>query len=1627
MTVGDILNEIQDFSQSEREKGALFERLVARVLQDTPLYNNTLERIWFWEDWPYRWGIDAGIDLVAKERDRDEYWAIQCKFFAPEHSIQKPEIDSFFTESGKQFNTEDGRKQFSNRLIVSTTDKWSQNAENALQNQSIPVSRLFFKDLQHSGIDWDEFSLENVEDLRLRGKKELHQHQRDAINRTKAGLKEEDRGKVIMACGTGKTFASLRLVEEIVPKGGTVLFLAPSISLVGQTLQEWAAEAKHPLRAFAVCSDTGVDKKKDNEDIRLHDLAIPATTDEESLAKGVAKVRDDRTKVVFSTYQSIDVVSKAQWLGLPEFDLIVCDEAHRTTGLTLPTEDPSYFVMVHDNERVRGKKRVYMTATPRIFGDVSKDKAEKHEAAIYSMDDESTYGPELYRLTFGEAVERNLLTDYKVLIVAVHENTMASLANAYNNAYKLDDKKGINIDFATKIIGSWKGLSKHDLVAINEQGDEEPIEENASPMQRAVAFSKSIKASRETVSSFEALGQLYQQKTGNAGGNGFVPCNLQHVDGSMNALQRYQALEWLRESSEDEQCRILSNARCLTEGVDVPALDAVIFFDTRESIVDIVQSVGRVMRKSPGKEYGYIVLPVCIPASQVQNYNTFIDNDDQFKGIWKVIKALRAHDESLVDEAEFRRKVNIVGRNERHGRDDDGNDVQIELDFPALPIGQLSDAVYAAIPRKLGDREYWREWAKDVAKIADRVIARIEDAITNKDAKAAFRDFLSALRENISPAVQEREAIEMLTQHTITRPVFEALFEEGASEEANPVSHAMTNALQALDEYMVSEETGKLSRFYSSVHERVKYAKSEHSRQELIRNLYETFFKTAFPQMADRLGIVYTPVEVVDFINHSADQILRRHFGRGLSDENVHIIDPFVGTGTFLVRLLQSDLIRQEDLKRKYEHELHANEIVLLAYYIAAVNIESAYQERSRSFGSFPGIVLTDTFQMSEGSAGKDWVREEEWLAENSNRAKRQRNVDIQVVLGNPPYSAWQASGHESQANQAYPELDERIRTTYAQRSSAQSKNSLYDSYVRAIRWASDRIVKQGIVAFVTNGKFLDGNAAAGIRLSIGIEFSHIYVVNLRGNQRTSGELSRREGGKVFGEGSRAPVAITLLVKDPTHIGKCEVQYYDVGDYLSREEKLSRLVDFGDVTNVPVSRIEPNSKGEWLNQSDPVFDHFPAAASRENTAEATVFSTYSPGVKSHRDAWVYNFSSDQLTDNVRFMIQNYNKEVEKLESVRGRPSVADARRMLDMTPSRIGWDEDLLKRASNLEFAQFTPGAIAASQYRPFAKQWYYFAQNFNARRYHIPQMFPTPKHTNTIIVVTGPGASRPFSALVTDMVPNLHLIDSSQCFPLYRYERNEAQQNDARTAQWKDDEMFAAEQSPEYSKHAADREAEYVRHDAITDWALEAYRAHYGDTSISKEHIFWYVYGLLHSTEYRSRFRNNLRRGLARIPFVRDFWGFCKAGRELGHWHLNYESVEPYPLTEDSKTNMKPEDYRVEKMKFAGKKQKADKTTIVYNSHLTLRGIPLDAFKYEVNGKSAIEWIMERYQVTKDKKSGITNDPNEYSDDPRYIVDLIKRIVRVSLETNRIVAELPPLQIEDYAPNEARDGESTS
>lgn len=1615
MAFDNLLHQLRTTALHTRDQGDRLERLTKEFLTKDSIQSRLYKKVYLWKDWDGRENFgDIGIDLVAENVDGG-VTAIQCKFYDEHSTIAKEHIDSFISASG--------RKPFTHRIIVSTTDKWSKNAEKMLEEQRFPVQRMGLQTFRDSNIDWSTYSLDDPGEQQVGYKphKELRPHQDIAITRTLKGLQKDDRGQLIMACGTGKTFTAIRLAEKFAEQNGghaRVLFMVPSLALMSQSISEFSNEIEGPFHAYAVCSDSKVGREKkrgganaDLADLRVEDLQLPATTDGAELAAAMnANPLDEGLEVVFSTYHSIDAVSEAQAAGVGEFDLIICDEAHRTTGVTLADESESNFVKIHDDNWVAGRKRVYMTATPKIFNEDTKFQASEKAAVLCSMDDMDTFGPVFYRIGFGEAVEKGLLTDYKVLVLGVSES---QIATSFQNLLA-DESNELAIDDVAKLVGCWNGLAKRRSGEL-----EASFGDDLEPMKRAVAFSRSIKDSQKIEREFEDLVRINLRNRENDDPTDDLGVQVRHIDGGFNAQSRAELLNWLKQEPNEEGpiCRILTNARCLTEGVDVPNLDAVLFLNPRNSMVDVIQAVGRVMRRAEGKKYGYIILPIAIPDG-MSTAQALSDNK-RYKVVWQVLQALRAHDERMdatihqielnasdpesiivqtVDLAPKKEKDSIGANDTEAPEDSITPGEQTTLTFPAQ---EWKDGVYAKIVDKVGTREYWDDWSKDIATIAGRHITMIRhllnEASPESELRTVFAQFVEGLQQTLNPAIDEDQAIEMLAQHLITQPVFDAMFAGHRFTELNPISLAMQNVVDHLNANAAFEkERESLSAFYESVQRRVKDLDNAAAKQHVIKDLYDKFFQNAFPRIAERLGIVFTPVPVVDYILHSADVALRESFGKSLSDEGVSIIEPFVGTGTFITRLLQLGLIRPEDLERKYTRELFANELVLLSYYIAAINIETVYGEVAKEYGlgteyvPFNGMVLTDTFQLSESSHHLNLPA----FRANSERAERELEQDIRVIVMNPPYSSGQNNANDNNQNEKYPKLDERIAETYVKNSSGTNKNSIYDSYIRAIRWASDRVKDSGVIAFVSNGSFIDGNAADGLRKCLVGEFSKLYVYNLRGNARTSGETRKREAGNVFGGGSRTPVTICVLVKDPSHTGEAVLHYRDIGDYLSREEKLDIIAQEGSIAHTEWEVIVPNEAADWINQRDEKYDTYQPIGDKATKGKPNtpgVFQLYSNGLKSNRDPWVYNFSAQAVEENMHRMIEFYNSQIGVEQP--------------DMDSTKIAWNRSLLTFRAQGRALAFEQESMRNSLYRPFCKQTAYFNRELNDMVYQLPKLFPTPAHENIAITVST-DYRKDWSVLITNAVPDLTFTAACQVFPLYTYEP-----------------VVEDDGGLNLNLGGGEVVDGYTRKENITDATLDTYRSTYGDEGIAKEDIFYYIYALLHHPEYREKYAADLKKMLPRIPLVKGFWEYSRVGRALAELHLGYESVEPYPLDEVA-SSPAPENleerfefYRVQKLQFGPKK---DKTRIKYNGHLTLKGIPEEAHEYQVNGRSALEWVIDRYQVKTDKKSLITNDPNDYCravNDPRYIVDLIKRLVTVSLETQKLVGTLPRFEVlEDNA-----------
>ena len=873
-------------------------------------------------------------------------------------------------------------------------------------------------------------------------------------------------------------------------------------------------------------------------------------------------------------------------------------------------------------------------------------------------------------------------------------------------------------------------------------------------------------------------------------------------------------------------------------------------------------------------------------------------------------------------------------------------------------------------PAYAGWQQAVEEFKTVVPALAESLLTLIEgERQHNRAFRQAFARFAALCRDAINPNISDEAVEEMLIQHLLTERIFRRVFDNPDFARRNVIANEIEQVVDALTSQSFSrgEFFLPLERFYTAIETTAATITDFSEKQGFLNTVYENFFQGFSVKVADTHGIVYTPQPIVEFMVRSVEAILDQEFGRSLAEGGVHVLDPFVGTGNFMLRVMRhlQELGKVSSLRHKYKEELHCNEVMLLPYYIAALNIEHEYYELMGQYAPFEGICLVDTFELAEDSQLSLFVQE------NTQRVENQKDQDITVIIGNPPYNVGQVNENDNNKNRTYGAMDKRVRETYAKDSRATLKNSLYDPYVKAIRWAADRIGEEGIVAFVTNNGFLDGMSFDGMRKHLAEDFDTIYHLDLKGNARTSGERRRKEGGNIFDDQIRVGVGISFFIRKAGERSKAaDVWLYSIDDYLKARDKQERLSQFADYTNVPMKQAAIDARYTWLTEGlHAEFETFIPMGSKEAKAakgEAgdVLFHTFSNGVGSSRDAWVYNFNHKELVANVDRFISTYNVEVDRWHNRTDRNVNLDT--FVTADARAIKWSSNLKSYLRQGRKATFALQNVRVSCYRPFTSQFLYFDEVLNHRQGLWPRILPTAETENWTICLTAVGNKKPFHCLMTQQIPDLHLTGDSQCFPFYLYDEDGSN-----------------------------------RRENITDWALAQFRRQYQDDSISKWDIFHYVYGLLHHPGYRERYQANLKRDLPRIPFAADFWAFAKAGARLADMHVGYEQMPAYPLSM-VETPGKPLNWRVEKMRLS-----RDKTQIRYNEFLTLEGIPAQAFDYRLGNRSALEWVLDQYQVKVDKRSGIVNDPNR-DDDPRYIVNLMQKVIAVSVETVEIVESLP-------------------
>ena len=868
--------------------------------------------------------------------------------------------------------------------------------------------------------------------------------------------------------------------------------------------------------------------------------------------------------------------------------------------------------------------------------------------------------------------------------------------------------------------------------------------------------------------------------------------------------------------------------------------------------------------------------------------------------------------------------------------------------------------------------EQWQQAIEEfklrVPELAGGLLDLIEkERQTNPRFIQAFREFTALCREAINPNLSTQAVEEMLIQHLLTERIFRKVFDNPDFVERNLIAHEIEKVIQSLtSRYFSRHEFLKpLDRFYGAIETTAATIDDFSQKQSFLNTVYEKFFQGFSVKVADTHGIVYTPQPIVDFMVRSVEDILQKEFGRSLSDESVHILDPFVGTGNFIVRMMRE--IQRSKLPHKYAHELHCNEVMLLPYYIASMNIEHAYYELTGTYQPFEGICLVDTFELAEEKQRSFSL----FMKDNTERVTRQKDTPIFVIVGNPPYNAKQVNENDNNKNRPYHEMNKRVTETYAKDSQATNKNALSDVYVKAIRWASNRIRqnREGIVAFVTNNSFVDNLAFDGMRKHLAQDFDAIYVLDLGGNVRKNPKLSGTSHN-VFGIQVGVSVNLFVKKKDTSPQEQARICYARADEFWRKEQKYDFLDEKKHRGGIDWRAIEPDKNHTWLTEGlHSEFEAFLPMGTKEAKAGKgkALFENYGRGVATCRDAWAYNVSRDEVARNMRRVIETYNDHVFKWGRLAKKPDIDD---FVIYDDTKISWSEGLKNHVKRQIAIEYDEAKLRCSVYRPFAREYLFFDKYLNERRYQMPFIFPSldSESENRAICTSGVSSNKPFQALMTNTIPCLDMVEKTQCFPFYTYDEDGSN-----------------------------------RRENITDWALEQFRTYYNDDRISKWDVFHYVYAILHHPQYREKYAANLRRELPRIPFAPGFWGFAEAGAKLAELHVHYEDQAEYPL----KWVENPDvllNWRVEKMKLS-----KDKTQLIYNEFLTLGGIPPEAFEYRLGNRSALEWVVDQYRVKTDKRSGIVNDPNR-PDDPQYIVRLIGKVITVSLETVRIVGSLPEL-----------------
>ncbi len=1349
VTFDQALEKIRKETDDETEKGSSvhktqrgnkFERLMLHYFKNDSIYKNEFKDVKLWYDWFHE--QDTGIDLVAEQYD-GKLVGIQCKCWNDDSSIALNDISNMFA-------VKESKKM--DRLILVFTGK---DVSKHIEQQGGGAFSIIMKsDLRSSAFDWGKKRM-------ISKPKKLRPHQKEAVDKVVTGLKDADRGTLTMACGTGKTITSLHIAENIAGKNGLILYLVPSLSLIPQVMREWAENGSITHQYMAVCSDRSAGS---DEQGSITEIPIQPSTDVDTILEQLQSMRNGM-RVIFSTYNSVERVGKAI-RGMNEiFDLILFDEAHRTTGAEKIKE--SYYLTAHKDSEVPARKRLYMTATPRVYSGKGNNDATTQGLEVYSMDDVEKYGEVLYDLPFSKAVDIGLLTHFKIIMPEVNEDDAYGeiIKAARDQGGDAKDYEDLELDYMTKVYSICKAITYDD--------------DKFHPLQRVMIFHNTIKKSRlfsghgrnmdkakkqlkldkttQKILSFDNLSERLLKTDSNLAGYKTVT---RHVDGSTNSLSRGERIDWLRNSSPKE-IRILSNARCLQEGVDIPALDAVIFMEPKNSPIDIIQSIGRVMRKSDGKESGYVIVP--IPVLKGDDPHHVLKMNKRYKQISEILRAILSHDDGL------RRLLNMYvlaksGKGGDHVSPDPGEIPPRLRDWIASTLGKgLSDKLLKDVQNvllSLGDPSYHSNMGERLGEQAVIIETKLNQRVKIEPETAPI---IKVLHENLKPIVGHtltmEQTIRALSQHAVMSRVFNVMFPRND----NPVASAFDDTIERLN---IQESLKKFEAFYAGIQADIERFEEPDAKQDFLRAIYDSFFRGSDRKAADKHGIVHTPVEIVNFILESVRHVLESEFGKTFNDRMVKVLDPFTGTGIFIAQLIERGMI--DALRDKYQNDIYANEVMLPAFYVAMSNIEASYQKMTGEYTPFQGISYMDTFAQHPSYRLDSEFRQKQTritddnLEEAMERVKRQNMDYVNVIVGNPPYSGGQETASEDNKNDSHPALETRIKNTYTSKArNVGFKGAILNpnnSYIKAIRWASDRIGESGVIGIITPSGFITGNSEAGIRACLEMEFTDVYCFDLLGEKGRTGH-----GRNIFeykGEstgGTTVGTAITILVKNQDKQG-CTIRYSKLqeSDY-SGEDKRKRVKELGSIAGMEWEIITPDRFHDWLEQRGDTserWDSITPMGSKEGKRGKTndvMFGMYSRGVITSRDDWVYNASPQDLEENMRRTIEYCSKQ--DLDH-------------FDTNEKDVAWTPIMEKKIRDNGNPEFNRSNIRISLYRPFIKQYLYLDSTFVEHEYHIPSFYPHPDSKNNSIMVPDKIKGE-FSTIITDITPDLHIHEASQCFPM--------------------------------------------------------------------------------------------------------------------------------------------------------------------------------------------------------------------------------------------------------------------